>query len=103
MKIPMRVAVTMNTIVVIEDQATKQSYDSEPLSYGNRTRHTMRVRRSHSSDCWSVVPKMRRKGRRRSGNFVRRMNQPAANDFRVHIKYERQADNAGALQSLSPE
>jgi len=33
-KIPMRVAVTMNTIVMIEDQATKQSYDSEPYSMG---------------------------------------------------------------------
>ncbi len=63
MKIPMRVAVTMNNMLVIENQATKQSYDGEPYSRGNRTRHTMRVRRSNSSDGWSVVPKMQREGR----------------------------------------
>ena len=34
MKIPMHVAVTGNAIVVIEDQATKQSYDSEPYPMG---------------------------------------------------------------------
>jgi len=32
--IPMRVAVTMNTILVIEDPATNQNYDSEPFSRG---------------------------------------------------------------------
>jgi hypothetical protein len=34
MKIPMGVAVTMNTIVVIEDQATKERYDMEPYPMG---------------------------------------------------------------------
>jgi hypothetical protein len=34
MRIPMRVAATMNTILVIENQATKYSYDSEPYSMG---------------------------------------------------------------------
>ena len=34
MNIPLRVAVTRNTILVIEDQATKQSYDSEPYLMG---------------------------------------------------------------------
>jgi hypothetical protein len=34
MKILMRVAVTMNTILVIEDQPTKVSYDSEPYPMG---------------------------------------------------------------------
>jgi hypothetical protein len=34
MNISMRVAVTMNTIVVIEAPATEQSYDSEPFSMG---------------------------------------------------------------------
>ena len=34
MQIPMRVAVTMNTILVIEDQATKLSYDSVPYPMG---------------------------------------------------------------------
>jgi hypothetical protein len=62
MNIPLRVAVTRNTILVIEDQATKLSYDSEPYPNGNRARHTLRVWCSHSSDCWSVVPKMRREG-----------------------------------------
>jgi hypothetical protein len=34
MKIPMDVAVTTNTIVVIEDQATKERYDMEPFAMG---------------------------------------------------------------------
>jgi hypothetical protein len=34
MQIPMRVAVTMNTILVIEDKATKLSYDSGPYPMG---------------------------------------------------------------------
>ncbi len=34
MQIPLRVAVTMNTILVIEDQATNLSYDSEPYPMG---------------------------------------------------------------------
>jgi hypothetical protein len=34
MNISMRVAVTMNTIVAIEDPATKQNCDSEPFSMG---------------------------------------------------------------------
>jgi hypothetical protein len=34
MNIPLRVAVTRNTILVIEDQATKLSYDSEPYPTG---------------------------------------------------------------------
>ena len=34
MKIPTGVAVTMNTIVVIEDQATKERYDMEPYPMG---------------------------------------------------------------------
>ena len=34
MKIPMRVAITMNTIVVIEDRATKLRFDMEPYPMG---------------------------------------------------------------------
>lgn len=34
MQIPLRVALTMNTILVIEDQATKLSYDSAPYPMG---------------------------------------------------------------------
>jgi hypothetical protein len=34
MKTSMCVATTMNTIVVIEDQATKQTYDGEPFPMG---------------------------------------------------------------------
>ena len=36
MNIPMRIAVTMNTILVIEDPATKQNYDSEPFPMGTK-------------------------------------------------------------------
>jgi hypothetical protein len=34
MNISMRVAVTMNSIVVLEDPTTKQNYDSEPFPMG---------------------------------------------------------------------
>jgi hypothetical protein len=34
MTIPVRDVVTMNTVLVIEDHATKQSYDSEPFPMG---------------------------------------------------------------------
>jgi len=34
MKIPLRVAVTKNSILVIEDQAKKLRYDSEPYPMG---------------------------------------------------------------------
>jgi hypothetical protein len=34
MNISMRVAVTMNSILVLEDPATKQNYDSEPFPMG---------------------------------------------------------------------
>jgi hypothetical protein len=37
MNISMRVAVTRNTIVVIEDPAKEQSYDSEHFSIGTAT------------------------------------------------------------------
>lgn len=34
MKIPLRVCVTMNSMLVIEDQAKKLRYDSEPYPLG---------------------------------------------------------------------
>jgi hypothetical protein len=34
MNIPLRVAVTMNNLLVVENQATKLSYDSEPCPMG---------------------------------------------------------------------
>jgi len=50
----------MNTIVVIEDQATQQQHQREPYPSGSAMDVLCLVRRSDSSDCRRVVPKMRR-------------------------------------------
>ena len=87
MNLTLRVAVTLNTILGDhEDRAKKQSYDTEPYLYGNRARHTMRVRRSHSSDRRSFVPKMRREGRSDQG--ISLSDQSAVeNKSKARVKY----------------